>query len=98
MKVEVGKYTIYEDGCNNCWITEKKIVEKGKFAGNETEVRVSGYCRSLKYALEDMYQNKVYGSDATTLQETIEVIENAKNELMDIIGSFANNRIDWKEK
>ena len=82
MKISVDNYIIYSDAQKNVWITEIKINPK---TNKPYETRVSGYCRDLTSALEDMVKRKVYGSDTTNLVETINTIQNALNDALEII-------------
>lgn len=93
MKIELNNFTIYSDGLN-CYITEKKLVKEGRFKGNTTEARVSGYFRTLKEAIEDMFTRKVYSSDADSLEKAIEDIEKAKTEALTLIDEFADRELE----
>lgn len=74
MKINVGKYTLYSDSL--CmWITEEYEITKGKNKGKTDVRRVAGYSTSLKNLLSSFQKTKVWGSDAESLEELLEVLK-----------------------
>ena len=84
MKIQAGNYFVNSDVHENIWITEIKVSEETK---KEYEARVSGYHSDLKSALVDMLKRAVYGSETASLVETINEIEKALNDAINIIKS-----------
>lgn len=93
MVVELGKYKLYIDNYDNHYITEKTIVKDGKHKGSEKEVRVSGFCATPKQALESFIKRRIGESDATTLEQAIDDIENARNEALKIVEALNERNI-----
>ena len=77
MKIEVGKYTLYSDQWS-MWITEKYETKDKKTklpSGKYEERRVAGYSTSFKNLLSSFQKTKVWGSDAESLEELLEVLK-----------------------
>lgn len=84
MKIQAGKYFVNSDSLGTVWITELAHNPK---TNKEYEKRVSGYHNNLKSALVDMLQRGVFGSDTTTLEETINTIQKALDDAISIINN-----------
>lgn len=83
MKIEVGQYTLYSDSMS-MWITEKVEKKKGKNAGELEERRVAGYSTSLKNLLESFRRTKVDGCEAESLEELLEALRGAYEDMVAI--------------
>ena len=82
MKIKVDKYTLCSDKLGNFHILEKRISKK---TGEETDVRVSGYCSSPKKAIIDMFKRNVYKSDTDAFEGACNAIDRNLNKALKII-------------
>lgn len=76
MRIEVGKYVLYSDKWS-MWICEKYEVRKKKTkepTGKIDERRITGYVTSLPRLLENFRTKKIGDSDAESIEELLEVL------------------------
>lgn len=71
------KYVITSDAY--CYVLNKKMVNKKT---NEEYLSAVGYYGDLKHLVDSLINREVRESEATSIQGVLEVIENAKNDIV----------------
>lgn len=77
MRIEKGRYVLYSDEWNY-YINEIKTYEKGKHAGEPFEVRIAGYCTSLRKLITDFTERVPRSVDAEDLEEVLTALQDAQ--------------------
>lgn len=76
MKIYLSKNKVLNSDGYSFWISEEKDTNKGI-----TSKRISGYHGTLKEVFESYVESNIIGSDAKTIKELVEEIENLKEEI-----------------
>lgn len=71
------KYVITSD--TYCYVLNKKMVNKNT---NEEYLSAVGYYGDLKHLVDSLINREVRESEVTSIQGVLEVIENAKNDIV----------------
>lgn len=83
MEIKCGKYTIKSDKWN-FWIEETRKVDekkrKKKDGDDERDCRVTGYFLDWQDLMHDFNEQKLRSSDAKTVKEILETVNEAKKE------------------
>ena len=83
MEIKCGKYTIKSDKWN-FWIEETRKVDekkrKKKDGDDERDKRVTGYFLDWQDLMHDFNEQKLRSSDAKTVKEILETVNEAKKE------------------
>lgn len=82
MRIKVDNYYINTDSQGNVYITEEVISEK---SGKMQEVRVSGYYTDFRSALVSMFRKKVFKSNATSLEDAIDYMQNMLDDCEEVL-------------
>lgn len=93
MKIYLSKNKVLNSDGYSFWISEEKDTAKGT-----TSKRLSGYHGTLKEVFESYIERNIIGSDAKTIKELVEEIENLKEEIRtweNLVG--LNDIREWKK-
>ena len=89
MEIKIGNYVVKSDSMN-IWIEKKGTVsdEKSKNFGKETWTRCSGYHYTIDAMLDSFFQQSIRKSEATTMEELRNEIEETKAVIREIRDSI----------
>lgn len=90
MKMRIGEGTYLNSDSQSYWITQDKIIQKGKNAGKVREERVTGYYRNIKDVIADIPERKIRECDAETMKELKGVVSSTESLVREIIDKLSH--------
>ena len=85
MKIQIGERIYLNSDSQSYWITQDKIIQKGKNAGKVREERVTGYYRNIKDVIADIPERKMRECDAKDLDELKMLVSSVESLVREII-------------
>lgn len=89
MKMRIGEGIYLNSDSQSYWITQYKIIQKGKNAGKVREERVTGYYRNIKDVIADIPERKIRECDAETMKELKGVVSSTESLVGEIVDKLS---------
>lgn len=89
MKMRIGEGIYLNSDSQSYWITQDKIIQKGKNAGKVREERVTGYYRNIKDVIADIPERKIRECDAESMQELKDIVSSTESLVREIVDKLS---------